>query len=338
MRIEDFGLVRGQKVLEYTIGNERMSVGLIDYGARIRFINLKLADGTTKDVVLGYNTIEEYSTQNGHLGATVGRVANRIGGAKYTLNGKVFTLNKNNGENTLHGGLSGFGDKVWQTVDYGENFVTFKYLSVDGEEGFGGNLTTTVKYIVTENNSLKIEYSATSDADTPVSFTNHAYFNLNGENGKNVFDTELQIFADCITPVNEQLIPDGRYMAVENTVYDFTKGKKIGDYFDSNDEFLKKFGCYDVNYVPNGNGYRHIATAKDGGIEMLVYSDAVGVQLYTETFLEGRKGKTCVYEKGCAFCLETQHIPNAVNCAEYPSCILKKGEEYKTTTEYLFKF
>ena len=223
-------------------------------------------------------------------------------------------------------------------IDYGENFITFKYLSVDGEEGFGGNLSITIKYTITENNSLKMEYRATSDADTPISVTNHAYFNLNGENGKNVFDTQLQIYADYITPLNDERITDGRYMSVVGTVYDFTKGKKIGDYYNSDDEYLKKFGGYDINYMPNGKGYRLIASAKDGGIELQVYSDAVGVQFFTENSLDDRKGKSCTYKKGAGFCLETQNVPNAVNCKEYPSCILKKGEEYKTTTEYMFKF
>lgn len=336
--MKNFGIINGQKITEYQIGNDKVQVSLIDYGATIRSIILKMPDGTFRDVILGYNTIEEYAKQNGYLGATIGRVANRIGGAKYQLNGKTFTLSKNDGENTLHGGKEGFGHKVWQAIDFDENFVIFKYFSADGEQGFGGNLTVTVKYTVTEQNSLKIEYSAVCDADTPISLTNHAYFNLSGEDGKNIFDTILRINADQITPVNASLIPNGSYMSVRNTVYDFSNGKKIGDYFNSQDENLKKFGCYDINYVLNGKGYREIATAKDDGVEMQVFSDAVGVQLYTETFLEGRKGKKSVYKKGWAFCLETQNVPNAVNCKEYPSCIIKKDQEYKTTTEYLFKF
>lgn len=338
MKRESFGLAHGQEVTQYTLTNGKMTAEIIDYGARLRSLKLKLSDGTVRDVVLGYNTIEEYMSQNGYLGATVGRVANRIANGKYVIDGKEYILSKNDGENTLHGGKSGFDDKVWELIEVGEDFITFKYLSPDGDEGFGGNLTTQVKYTLTKENSLKIEYKAISDADTPVSLTNHAYFNLNGEMGTNIFDTELLINSNKITPVNENLIADGRYMDVKGTAYDFSKGKKIGDYFNSIDEYLKKFGCYDVNYVLNGNGYRHIATAKDGGIEMQVYSDMVGMQLYTEAILYGRKGKTGVYDKGCAFCLETQFYPNAVNCEKYPSCILKKGEEYSSITEYLFKF
>ncbi|MBQ8426807.1 MAG: galactose mutarotase [Clostridia bacterium] len=338
MKKMKFGSVNGKNVTQYTISNGKMTVEIINYGATVRSIKLNMSDGTIRDVVAGYNTVEEYKTQSGYLGATVGRVANRIGGANYTLNGKVFTLNKNDGENTLHGGLSGFNDKVWEILDYGEDFVSFKYLSVDGEEGFGGNLTVTVRYTVTKENSLKIEYSAICDADTPISLTNHSYFNLNGEGGKNIFDTYLQIDADRITLVDDHLIPSGKCLEVGGTAYDFRNERKIGDYFNSDDLYLKKFGCYDTNFMLNGNGYRKIATAKDGGVEMQVFSDAVGVQLYTETFLEGRKGKCCVYKKGSAFCLETQNVPNAVNCKEFPSCILKKGEEYSTTTEYVFKF
>lgn len=338
MKKENFGIAHGKQVAEYTITNGRMSVKLLDYGATIRAIELRLIDGTIRDVVLGYQTVDEYISHSGYLGATIGRVANRIGRAQYELNGKIYKLNNNDGENTLHGGLSGFNDKVWKLVDCGEDFIVFSYSSTDGEEGFGGNLTTLVKYTVTKENSLKIEYQAECDQDTPISLTNHAYFNLNGDDGKNIFDTFLQINADKITPVNLELIPDGKYMNIEHTVYDFKNGKKIGNYFNSEDLYLKKFGCYDVNFMVNGKGFRHVATAKDGGIEMQVFSDAIGVQLYTETFLEGRKGKRGRYNKGCAFCLETQNVPNAVNCPEYPSCILKKGQKFNSTTEYLFKF
>ena len=340
MKKENFGSIYGRQVTQYTLTNGRITAEIIDYGASLRSLKLKLKDGSVKDVVLGYNTVEEYATHSGYLGATVGRVANRIGGSRYTLNGKEYRLNNNDGENTLHGGVSGFNDKVWEAVEVSDHSVTFKYFSKNGEEGFNGNLETFVKYTVTEKNSIKIEYRAVSDEDTPVSLTNHSYFNLDGECGESVFNTELTIYADKITAVDENLITDGTFMPVKDSVYDFTKGKKIGDYFNSSDKFMKKFGCYDVCYVLNGNGYRKIATAKNenSGIEMEVYSDMVGVQLYTETFLDGRKGKSGTYKKGSAFCLETQHLPNAINCKEYPSCVLKKGEEYVSTTEYLFKF
>ncbi len=339
MEKKGFGRINEKDVYEYTIQNGNVKAKILNFGARIRSIELLRKDGSTLDVVLGYNTIEEYANYNGCLGATVGRVANRIGGSRFTLNGKEYNLTKNNGENCLHGGTLGFDKKLWELETFSDNSVTLKTFSPDGENGFPANMNVYVTFTVTDNQSLKIEYSAIADGDTPASFTNHAYFNLNGENGSNIFDTKLFIDADKITPVNEKLIPDGKYLDVKGTVYDFTTSKEIGNYFESNDENLKKFGCYDVNYALNGSGYRKIAVAKSdlSGIEMSVYTDMCGVQLYTEKFLDGRKGKTAVHKKGSAFCLETQYYPNAVNCVEYPSCILKKGKEYKSITEYEFK-
>ncbi len=339
MKKELFGSVHGQNVYQYTLENKNMSVEIISYGARIKSAFIK-KDNAVYDVVLGYNTIEEYATQNGHLGATVGRVANRIEGGRYTLNGKEYTLFKNNGENTLHGGKSGFSDKVWKEVEVDNQSITLGYFSPDGEEGFGGAVSVEVKFSLTDDNSLKIEYSAKSDSDTPLNLTNHAYFNLDGECGDSVFETQMQIFADKITAVRDDLIPNGEFMQVKGTIYDFTSPKMIGDYLNSDDEYLKKFGCFDANYVVNGTGYRKVAIAKSlkSGIEMETFSDMDGVQFYTETFLEGRKGKSGVYKKGAGFCLETQFFPNAVNCKSFPSCILKKGEKFSSTTEYKFKF
>ena len=339
MEKKGFGCFNGKQVHEYTIKNGNVCAKIIDFGARIRAVELLRKDGSILDVVLGYNTVEEYANYNGYLGATVGRVANRIANAKFTLNGKEYNLTKNNGENCLHGGTIGFDKKIWELGEFTENSVTLKTFSPDGENGFPANMNVSVTFTITDNQSLKIEYRAVADADTLASFTNHAYFNLNGESGQNIFDTELCINADKITPVNEKLIPDGRYLDVKGTIYDFTKGKKIGNYFESDDEYLKKFHCYDVNYALNGSGYRKIAVAKSdvSGIEMQVYSDACGVQLYTETFLEGRKGKTVEHGKGSAFCLETQFYPNAINCTEYPSCVLEKGKQFYSATEYQFK-
>lgn len=339
MKKEIFGEINGEKVHKYTITNGRIWADLIDYGARLQSLKLRCFDGTVKDVVLGFNTIEEYVQDNGYLGATVGRVANRIGKGRFVLNGKEYKLPMNDGENCLHGGVSGFDSKIWGATAT-ENSVSFNYVSADGEEGFPAELKVSVTYTVTDCDELKIEYYAISDGDTIVSLTNHGYFNLNGEGGEKVFTTKLFIDADSVISVDSDLIADGTFKNIKGTVYDFTTMKEIGDYTESKDAVLSKFGCYDVCYALNGKGYRKIAGAKseESGITMEVFSDMEGVQLYTEAILNGRKGKNCIYGKGSAFCLETQHFPNAINCPDFPSPILKMGDKYQSVTTYKFKF
>ena len=328
-----FGQIGKQKIYKYTIAKGNVSADFIDYGARIQSLRY-----CGKDIVLGYNTLTEYVNSEGYLGATVGRFANRIANAKFTLNGKEYCLTKNEGEDSLHGGLNGFDSKVWHAHSFDDK-IEFTYLSIDGEEGYPGNLSVKVTYTITDSDSLKIEYRAVSDADTVISLTNHAYFNLDGESSGDVFDTELFVDATEIVDVNENLIPNGKLRSVENTEGDFTKFKKLGNYFESKDFLIRKFGGYDFCYALEGDGFRKVAEARSNksGISLEVYTDKEGMQFYTETILEGKTGKRGVYQKGCGFCLETQAYPNAVNCPEYPSAILRKGEQYNSVTEYKLK-
>lgn len=331
-----FGILDGKEVYSYTITNGKFSAEIITYGATLRKLTMPDKNGKANDVVLGYNTLEEYVNNGGYLGATIGRIANRIEGGKFILNGTEYNVGLNEVKNSLHGGFKGFDKKIWRAT-YGEDFAILSLLSPDGEEGYPGNLNVTVTYRLTED-GLKITYLAKSDKDTILSLTNHSYFNLNGEDGADVTDTELFIDADNITPVRADLIPLGTLQSVKGTIFDFTCYKEIGKDLGSNDPFLKQFGCYDVNFALNGTGYRKVCSAqsKRSGITMETYTDQAGLQLYTASYKDGRKGKNATYYNNCAFCLETQNYPNAINCKNFPSPILKAGEEYKTTTFYKF--
>ena len=331
-----FGNLNGTDIYSYEIKKGNFSAEIITYGATLRKLTMPDKNGKITDVVLGYNTLEEYVNNGGYLGATIGRIANRIEGGKFTLNGNEYQVGLNEVKNSLHGGFKGFDKKIWRAT-YGEDFVILSFFSPDGEEGYPGNLNVTVTYRLTEE-GLKISYLAKSDKDTILSLTNHSYFNLNGEDGADITDTELFIDADNITPVKDDLIPLGTLKSVENTIFDFTSYKEIGKDLGSDDEFLKKFGCYDVNFALNGRGYRKVCSARSyrSGITMETYTDQAGLQLYTASYKEGRKGKVTTYYNNCAFCLETQNYPNAINCKDFPSPILKAGEEYKSTTLYKF--
>ncbi len=331
-----FGNLNGTDIYAYEIKKGDMVAEIITYGATLRSLTMPDKNGKITDVVLGYNTLEEYVNNGGYLGATIGRIANRIENGKFILNGKEYQVGLNETKNSLHGGLKGFDKQVWSAT-CGENYVTLNYFSPDGEEGYPGNLDVSVTYTLTEE-GLKIDYLAKSDKDTILSLTNHSYFNLNGEDGADITDTELFIDADNITPVKDDLIPLGTLKSVENTIFDFTSYKEIGKDLGSDDEFLKKFGCYDVNFALNGRGYRKVCSARSyrSGITMETYTDQAGLQLYTASYKDGRKGKNATYYSNCAFCLETQNYPNSINCKDFPSPILKAGEEYKSTTFYKF--
>ena len=328
-----FGQINKSNVYKYTIAKGNVSADFIDYGARIQSLRY-----CGRDIVIGYNTLTEYENCNGYVGATIGRYANRIGDAKFLLNGKQYNLSVNEKSDCNHGGTNGFDRKIWDAKCFDDK-IEFTYFSVDGEEGFPGNLQVKVTYSITEDDSLQIEYNAVSDADTVINLTNHAYFNIDGENSGDIYDTELFINAKNIIDVNDRLIANGKMRSIDSTEGDFTRFKKIGNYFESNDELVRKFGGYDFCYVLEGSGFRKVAEARSNKsrVALEVYTDREGMQLYTETFLDGKIGKTCVYKKGCSFCLETQSFINAVNCPEFPSTILKKGKLFNSVTEYKLK-
>ncbi len=318
----------------YTVKNQvGASLTVLDYGATIQSLCIPDGNGSLVDVVLGYDTEEEYARNGGYLGAAIGRVGNRIGGAAFSLNGQVYRLAKNDGENHLHGGVEGFDAKRWD-VCVEDGSVICTRVSPDGEEGYPGNLSVQIRYTLTEDNRLVITYDADTDCDTPVNLTNHSYFNLNG--GGTVLQHKLQIFAERITANGPGCLPTGELRKVEGTPFDFRKEKEIGAEIDADDEQLKLAGGYDVNYVLSGEKAA-ILTGDRSGIIMTVRTDMPGMQLYTANWLSERKGKggmTLIPRD--AACFETQIFPNAMNCYGFPSPILRAGKHLHSETSYEF--
>jgi aldose 1-epimerase len=337
----EFGKVDDGTVIEkFTLHNVKGATAkLITYGATLTELWMPDRAGKEGDVVLGFESLKGYLGQHPYFGATIGRYGNRIAGGKFTLEGKEYTLPQNNGPNTLHGGKMGFDKRVWKgepmKSEHGEA-VRFTYTSADGEEGFPGKLNVTVVYTLTDENSLKIEYTATTDKATPVNLTNHSYFNLAGSG--DVLGYTLWIGAEHYTPVDKTLIPTGEIAAVKETPYDFTKpatiGSRMGD--------IKDIGGYDINYVLNGRmgTMRKVAQVDDpaSGREMEVWTTEPGVQIYNAIGLNGSLVGVggVAYPKYGAICLETQHYPDSVHRSNFPSVILQPGRTFHSTTIYKF--
>jgi len=286
--------------------------------------------------VLGFDSLSGYLTPPPYFGATIGRYGNRIAGAHFTLDGHSYRLAANNGPNHLHGGLKGFDKVVWtaDSVDPTNPRLTLQYLSKDGEEGYPGNLSTTVTFTLSDANELTIDYTATTDKATPVNLTNHSYFNLTGDASRTILDHSLQIDADRYTPVDSTLIPTGELAPVKGTPFDFTTPHKIGE------RIASVPGGYDHNFVLNKGGRdgARVALLSDplSGRSLAVYTTEPGLQFYSGNFLDGsltnRDGKKI--NQHAALCLETQHFPDSPNQPSFPSTILKPGETYHTTTKY----
>lgn len=340
MICKEFGNANGTPVQMYTLKNGKLEADILTYGGTIRAIRVPDKNGNVTDVVLGYDTIEEYMKNAGYLGAIIGRVGNRIENGSFVLNGKEYNIGKNCGTYTLHGGFHGFNEKVWKANPINDYTLEVSCFSPDGEEGFPANLNVSVVYTLTEK-GLRLDYAAEADDDTVTNLTNHVYFNLSGEGNGTILNTVLTLDADEITPTDENLITHGEFMKIKNTPFDFNEPKEIARDIEADDKILKDCGGYDINYVLNGSGLRKFATAESPltGIKLNAYTDRPGVQLYVGNFLDGTKGKKGhIYGKREGFCLETQNFPNAVNCKQYPSSVLKKGEIFKSTTVYEFEF
>ena len=336
MEKKDFGFTNGYKVFLFTITNKNgMSVTLTNYSGAIVSIFVPDRDGNMEDVVLGYDDLESYVNGTSSQGALVGRYANRIGGGTFKIDDNEYKLFINENVNTLHGGMIGFNKRVWTVDEETDNSVTFGYYSPDGEENFPGNLKVTCKYTLTDNNELKLEYKGVCDKDTVVNLTNHSYFNLGGIHSGSILDNELQIFADCYTPVNSQLIPTGELRSVEGTGFDFREPKPICR--DLADEGI--IG-YDHNFVlgePHVMRKAAVVFDPKSGREMTCYTDKPAIQLYTAIGLNGEIGKDGKYMNiQTALCLESQYSPDSPNQPNFPSPILRKGEEYNFTTVYEF--
>lgn len=337
----DFGTTaKGENVVKYSLKNQNgMEVVVSDYGATLVQVLVPDQNGCLLDVVLGYDTVEGYENGTVHLGATVGRVANRIGKAEFELNGTTYHLTQNDNQNSLHGGRDYYNKRIWQVEEADDSHVRFYLYSPDGDQGYPGNARIYVTYTLTEENEVKIHYQAVSDADTLMNLTNHSYFNLAGHASGTILDQKVMICADAFTRADAESIPTGEIVPVEGTPMDFRQMKAIGKEIDMDYEALK-FGLgYDHNWVLNGTGERKIAQmyCEQTGITMEVSTDLPGVQFYTGNFLEHEQGKEgTVYEKRQAACLETQYFPDAIHKEHFEGPVLKAGEKYDTTTTYKF--
>ena len=331
----------GQEVNLYTLTNTNgLRAGITNYGAILVSMEVPDKNGKLADITLGFDTLDGYIPRHPYFGATVGRYANRIGGAKFKLNDVEYKLAANNGPNHLHGGIKGFDKVVWKTEDEraesDKAIVKLSYLSKDGEEGYPGNLSCTVTYTLTKDDELKISYEAQTDKTTILNLTNHSYWNLAGQGNGDILGHELMLNADKYTPVDEGLIPTGEIRNVNNSPMDFTRPMTIGS------RIGQVEGGYDHNYVLNSGGGRLALCARvyepAGGRAMEIYTTEPGVQFYTGNFLDGsitgKSGK--VYKKHYGFCLETQHFPDSPNKPDFPSVVLNPGQKYTTVTVHKF--
>lgn len=325
-----FDVYNGKDIYLYTLSNNQLKVGITDFGAAIQFLKVKTKAGDT-DVCLGYNTIEDRLESVSYCGATIGRVANRIGNARFNLNGKEYRLSVNDGKNQNHGGR-GFSERLWQAEIVGD-VLKLTIESADGDEGFPHKLNMTVEYELVENR-LEIRYSATADGDTVWAPTNHAYFNLDGENSKNIYDIKLKINADEFTLLDAEHISTGEIVSVKGTPFDFTEFKTIGAEINTENKQLIMAQGYDCNFILN-NELAAIVKSERSRIQLSVYTDMPGLQLYTGNYLCG-KGRTGEYVKRQGFCLEAQYFPNAVNIPNFETPLLKMGEIKKHYIYYKF--
>jgi aldose 1-epimerase len=341
---EEFGKTAdGKTVNIYTIKNANgLEIKVSEFGATLVSLKVPDRDGNIEDIILGFDNLEGYINDNTFQGVIAGRYANRIAKGKFTLNGEEYTLATNDGENHLHGGVEGFGKKLWKGEEIKTeegNGVKLTYLSKDGEEGYPGNLENTVKYILNDNNELKIVLKSKTDKATPVNLTNHAYFNLKGQGNGTILEHKLKLNAKEYTPVDNGLIPTGEIKSVEGTPLDFTELTAIGSRIAETD---KKFcGGYDHNFIITKSDKPLSMVAKavepESGRTMEIYATMPGVQFYSGNFLDGFKGKGGkAYEQHYAFCLEPQYYPDSPNKPDFPSCIINAGEEREETILYKF--
>lgn len=319
----------GTVISAWTLTNEKgFQADVLDYGVIIRSIIVPDQKGKPVDVVLGLDTLEAYVADRGYLGATIGRCANRIKDSAFQLNGITYPLQPTFGNFHLHGGKLGFSKRVWKGTQV-DHTVVFSRLSPDGEEGYPGNLQVQVT-VGWQEDSLVIQYEAQTDRDTVVNLTNHSYFNLNGAGNGNVHHHLLQIAADQYTPTGSDGYPTGEMAKVDGTAMDFRTPKPIG-------RDIRLFGGYDCNFVTNGHPIA-VAVGDRTGITMITDTDQPGVQLYTAPAMLGRKGKSGKrYAHHGAFCLETQHFPDSIHHPQWPTCILKAGETFRSFTSYTFR-
>ena len=343
--VEPFGrTARGEEVRRFVLrGVGGVELSLLTYGARIQSLRLPDRGGTLADVALGYDDLAGYEGDKAYHGAVVGRVANRIGGASFTLDGVTYRLAANDGRNHLHGGLRGFDKVVWdaRAAEREEPGVVFDYVSPDGEEGYPGELRVRVTYSLSSVNELGIEYRATTDRATPVNLSQHVYLNLAGEGSGDVLDHLLTLNADAFTRADSESIPTGDIDPVGGTPLDFREPHRIGERIEAEHDQLRLAGGYDQNFVlrREGPGLSRAARLEEprSGRVVEILTTEPGVQLYSGNLLGGHVGKGGHrYPGRSGVCLETQHFPDAVNRPDFPSVVLRPGEEFVSRTVYAF--
>ena len=337
---QSFGQLQdGTAVSRYCLTNEQgVTVSLLDLGAVIHGILVPDRAGQLADITLGFANAQDYAESTTYFGAVIGRHANRIKDGAFELAGQPYQLAKNNGANHLHGGLMGFDKRLWTVGTVTADSIEFSLISADGDQGYPGTLSVSVRYHLDNNNQLSIEYSATTDRDTLVNLTQHSYFNLSGQLDSTVLDHQVQIFADRYTPVDASLIPTGVIASVAGSALDLTQATLLGDVIDQPNEQLRLAGGYDHNYVLNSAGdltqpaaiVRHPAS----GRVLTLYTDLPGMQFYSGNFLAERTvGKQGIaYPQRGGLCLETQLFPDAPNQPNFPSSILRTGDTWHSTT------
>lgn len=335
--------IDGKPVHLFSLKNKSGSKALVtNFGGRLVGLYVPDKDGELVDVVAGFDRIEGYqNSTEPYFGATIGRYGNRIAKGQFNLDGKAYKIFTNNGINTLHGGKKGYQDVVWDAKQLDAQTLELHYLSKDMDEGFPGNLNVTVTYTLTDDNALKINYKATTDKNTIVNLTNHAFFNLNGSQSGSILNHSLKINADKYTPVDSTLIPSGKIEDIKGTPFDFTKAKTIGKDIEVKNSQLENGKGYDHNYVLNSHGADDaiaVVIGDKSGIVMNVYTDQPGLQFYSGNFMQSKNKMKGNHKDDfrTAFALETQHFPDSPNQPAFPTTVLKPGELYQSQSIYKF--
>ncbi len=341
---ESFGRTKkGEDAFLFTLTQGAVTAKITNYGAAVVSLLVPDKNEMKRDVVLGFDTLANYEKHDKYMGAVIGRYANRIENGTFTLDGRQYYLYKNNGNSSLHGGKEGFDKKIWN-YRITEEGLLLTLVSPDGEEGYPGEVEVNVLYSLENGNSLKIDYHAQSDADTPLSLTNHSYFNLSGHKGgaESVLNTTVRLQADFYTVYNAEQLPTGEVAPVSGTPLDFTRPKRIGDEIDSSHS-QTACGCgYDNNFILRGTigNLRLGAEAwnSESGISINMYTTFPGMVFYTGNYLDNNfAGKeNTMYEKRCGFCFEAGYYPNSLRHSNFPSPVLKQGKEFHHTTVYRF--
>ena len=333
-----WGILNNTDVSIYTLDNQRgLSAKITNYGGIIQSL---IFNGI--DVALGRNSLDEYLNNKGCFGALIGRNSNRIENAEFCLNGKKYSLEKNNGICNLHSGPEGFDKQIWtaEMIDKAEPALSLTLLSEDGDQGFPSNLNVKVTYTLTLENSLKIHYEAEADGDTIVNLTNHSYFNLNGHSSGDIYNHTIQSECDFYTPNTDGCFPTGEILSVAGTAFDIRNKSELGKHILSNDEQVKMFNGFDHNFCINGTGFRKAITLMGDktNITMETFTDLPGVQIYSGNSIHSDDvyKDSVSYKVHQGICFETQLFPNSTKYSHFPSSVLKKGEKYDTVTEYKF--